>query len=1717
MNACKCLPGFVKTAVLAISLCSAAAVLADPPTTSITVYPSVPPNISSSGSKPMLMLVASKDHTLFSPIYTDFEDLDGDGVIDDTFKQDFKYYGYFDSSKCYVYNTSDNRFAPNSTATLTAGRYVCGGTGQWSGNFLNWVTMTRMDTVRKMLYGGERWTDSSSATVLQAARLSTDSHSFVKHYAGSNIRDYTPFTEANLTKTTGQNAGNFAGLTICNTSTENNNGDNTTNVPVLRMVKGNYRLWATVEANSTEPFVCKWGAGSAVTANNAPDAAVRFGGKIYNYFGGTASYQGQAKLPNSPTIALQHEREFPSLATDGATYTGGPSSATLNVRVSVCVAGQIGEERCKAYGSGSSLVYKPIGLLQDFGVPDTNTSAAKTEFGLITGSYDKNLTAGALRKNMNDLYDEINPSTGQFCFRARSESSTSSNCPTGQINSGGTPADTRSYTMSGIIRSLDQIMLFGHNADGYDGSNFQQPNQLTNGVLPAWGNPVGEMVVQALNYYAGLPSTNPTTTTNDTTAKMPVISSSNCVDPLSNSNARRNTLYASGSTCTWKQACRPLNLLVLSSSALSFDHDEADAPFGSMRAGPRGNLAGYTDAVGTAEGISGTKSVGSVDGGWGEDCTGKTVASLSQVTGVCPVAPALKGSYKVAGAALYANTNEIRTISPRPSDLPKYALKVKTYAASLAGGSNTLQIPIPGTTKFVYLTPESLADISATPHKKSTAAGLTFDTISKSADGRRAAFVVTWNNTPFGGDYDMDVTGFLMYEILDPLSPSTNYRLRITTDILNVGAGNSETYGFSVIGTNFDSRYLTHLHNTVSEPPNTGTSTAARRPDTPPRNQYGAYPSLAVDPGNQPPPALLCDYTAYNTATNLSVATLGSSLPPMAGNGFKACNGTLRTGLTEVDPSPPPPRRLAYGSQGKPGEVSTGGNVVLAQDIPITITFEMIGAQSVTLRDPLWYAAKFGAFTPADGTSTTELPDTTLEWDARRNDGKFCGTASGMLPCSDGEPDGYFLARRPELLEQQLRDTLETIISTTNAAPAVSSSQLSTGGFKYIATFEPSQNSGAVQAFALNSSGDFSSTPDWDSGQKLTTVLPASRVVITNDGNEGKAWRTTTSFTSGFTTALLSGSPTLTSTQGEELINYLRGDRSKEKPAGIWRSRSISNIMGTVVNSSPWLQTRPIARNIGALPSGAPSYSSFISTQNSREKVIWVGANDGMLHGFRADGVDGGTPILSYIPSPMLTRLRGMAQDASQITAGMDGSPFVGDVLVGSAPAWKTYLFSSLGRGGRAVYALDVTANSGSTLASTLTESNAATIYKWMFSADDSSDLGYVLGDQQLHPGSNQAVPVVRMNNGKYAILVPNGLGSTAGRAYMFVVFVDGPSSGTWTAGTHYVKLATDSLGSNGMTGVNWADTNNDGKADVIYGTDFQGRLWKFDVSSATPSEWTSAFLSGTTPAPLFQAYSDLITTPTQRLAITTSPVLTAGFEGIMVAFGTGRSVSSGDFPDASKTQRFYSVYDRLNWTTRPLPSSNLTQTPIKWLKRTVVRTADGTGAYISEAGNDPFDPATHDGWYINFVALGTGSTTNNESVLSSPKPIGGQIFFKTIRPSAALATQCQCYANPEGMDYIVDPLSGLPSAGLLGTVDVVVDGVTKKVRLAGTSNPDQKSAVVLQTGGGGGGGGGGGVCSSNKFATFSIIGKDAHKRTFCYRLPMRRQWREIPGMRTDQ
>lgn len=1594
-------------------LCAALAVLpllasaaADPKIVSAPAD-AVPPNIVTTANRPMVMLASSKDHTLFGPIYTDFEDIDGDGTIDTTFIPTFKYYGYFDATKCYEYSTGDNRFNPSSKATVTNGRYTCASTSSlWSGNFLNWATMTRVDVIRKMLYGGYRATDTDKATVLSRANLSKDSHSFVKYYRGEDIRDYTPFSVKDLTKTSGSNKNVYAGLSICNRSTEMGpNGD-----PVIRLAKGNYRLWATVEG-----VVCEWDAGA-------------MGKKLSRYF----------KDADKGAGGIAHEESPPKQATDGATY--GTVPAEIQVKVLACKADLLGEERCQAFPPDSTTNYKPYGLLQEFGFSTTGGSA-RAEFGVITGSYDKNLTAGALRKNMGDFADEINAKTGVFCHSA------SANCDAAL-------SDGRK-TGKGAIKALDSLKLVGRNGSSYDGSNVQLPSELADGTLPAWGNPVGEMVVQALQYFAGKTSTNPTSNTKDTEVGLPTVAWN---DPLSNDDATRKSLYGNS-------ICRPLYTLALSSSALSFD-GQADTAFGTLPTGQLGNLASYTDAVGVVEGIKGTsRSVGSAKGGFGETCSAKTVDSLSQVSGICPDAPAVGGTYQVAGAALYANTQKIRAVSSPPPDL-KYvqdALKVKTLAASLSGGAARIEVPIPNSKpkKYVYITPESLW-ASNSNSKRMPGAMLTFASISSS--DKHGSFVVTWNDSLFGGDYDMDIAGFLRYDIVGDAEP---YQIKITTDILNVGAGWTGTHGFSIIGvvntdgTTADGRYLTHRH-------------------------------LKDDSILKGAEGHLCQSGYSDSVKNSYVC-----------------------------------------------DTSSAWNQVRDQDLPIVRTYKMVGVQDVILQDPLWYAAKYGNFTSSakasDGTYTeldyAQIPNNPTWWDKVRSDG---------TPGTDGIPDGYFLARRPDLLEEQLRKALDTLARNSNAAPAVSSSQLVSDGFKYIAKFDSTTVDGNIEAYKVDDLGYFASNPTWRAGNLLRLVAGgtdgksgdsgASRRIITNGGNSSASavafrWASLpVGYQAQMTTASLN---VLSETNAQYVVDYMRGDQSKEGPNGL-RARG-DNLLGPVINATPWIQDRPRAYYPEADFAG---YRAFADAQRNRDKLLWVAANDGMLHAFNADT---GAEVFAYVPGALANRLaeiplqRGTPGrtrlDGQNFVSGsealpngtvwpyVDGSPYTGDIKLANG-TWKTYLFGSLGRGGKSIYALDVTTTSQLQAA----ESSPTVVFKWQFTRDDDEDLGYVVGDITVNAGSKQAAPIVKLNNGKFALIVGNGQKSANGKAVLYLLYVDGPSGGSWTG--QYKKIVADSPSGkdSGLSTPTWVDLDGNGTADVVYAGDLKGNLWKFNLVGSDPALWDVAYKVEGANKPLFTAKDDT-KTPAVPLPITAAPEYAfSPYDGLIITFATGNAFGATDFPNKTRVQRVYGIWDRPDFSVtngRALPTGLGTL-----VSRTYER--QSSGAVIVSGSPAGIDWTTKDGWY--FTLPGT-----SEMVLSDPEIRAGVLTFTTVRPKTTIDN---CSNTPDAALYTIDPVSGKAERNSQGTTNV---GGTSYLN-AGADIPDQKVKVVSdrtkrnftkecrsgepgctckQVDGGQ-------SCEKEKStcapgqSALRVAGQGTDV-SLCYSPNARVQWREIPGLRTDQ
>lgn len=381
-------------------------------------------------------------------------------------------------------------------------------------------------------------------------------------------------------------------------------------------------------------------------------------------------------------------------------------------------------------------------------------------------------------------------------------------------------------------------------------------------------------------------------------------------------------------------------------------------------------------------------------------------------------------------------------------------------------------------------------------------------------------------------------------------------------------------------------------------------------------------------------------------------------------------------------------------------------------------------------------------------------------------------------------------------------------------------------------------------------------------------------------------------------------------TEGSKIVDYLRGDRSNEGDAST-EYRPRSTVLGDIINSDP-LFIGGEDLGYSNLPEGG-TYPAHVAHKKSSLEMLYVGANDGMLHGFQvginpSTGTEG-DEVFAYVPNAAISKeLFDYATDRSYVHKYfVDGAPQYSDVFYDSA--WHTVLVGSMGAGsttvvggvggtgGRAVFALDVTNP----------DSFGVTNVLWEFSNRNNADLGYTIPTPS----------VVRMSSG-WAAIVANGYNSANGKAALFILDI---KTGAVIGGSPIVA-DSPATKDNGLSSPTPVDVDGDNIIDYIYAGDLKGNLWKFDVTSDDPSQWGVAF-SGT---PLFIAKDSAgVVQP-----ITTKPgVITATGEdqktGVMVYVGTGKYFEDGDHSvnvapftstnPAPQTQTFYGIWDKCDNT----------------------------------------------------------------------------------------------------------------------------------------------------------------------------------------------------------
>ncbi len=427
-----------------------------------------------------------------------------------------------------------------------------------------------------------------------------------------------------------------------------------------------------------------------------------------------------------------------------------------------------------------------------------------------------------------------------------------------------------------------------------------------------------------------------------------------------------------------------------------------------------------------------------------------------------------------------------------------------------------------------------------------------------------------------------------------------------------------------------------------------------------------------------------------------------------------------------------------------------------------------------------------------------------------------------------------------------------------------------------------------------------------------------------------------------------------------------------------FRNRTTS-VLGDIIDSTPVFVYKDDFGYGGASikVTGQDSYANYVAAKASKVPVVYVGANDGMLHAFNAaiSGSGMGMELFAYIPAGVYDNLSVLTNP--NYTAShkffVDGTPTVHDAYIGSR--WGTYLVGSLRKGSRSIYALDVSSP----------DSFSATNVKWEFT--DTKDLGLTFGQPQI-----AAVSAIQ-----WAAIFGNGYNSTNQDAVLYIVDL-----GT---GSQIAKISTGSSPSNGLFTPYPFDQDGDGIVDVIYAGDLQGHLWKFEKNAL------GVWILGNGGKALFTALNNSnkvqpITSQPKAVVLSSDTTLVPSpFNGqLMVYFGTGRYLTSDPTKPTdtsvndllnSNMQTFYGIMDT---------SSGATVSRTKLLQQTIKSTTTTAGETYRVISDNAIVDTSIRGCYLDFDT--TTPPAPSERILASPlikvfKTLQTRVIFTTSVPTA--------------------------------------------------------------------------------------------------------------------
>jgi Tfp pilus tip-associated adhesin PilY1 len=659
-------------------------------------------------------------------------------------------------------------------------------------------------------------------------------------------------------------------------------------------------------------------------------------------------------------------------------------------------------------------------------------------------------------------------------------------------------------------------------------------------------------------------------------------------------------------------------------------------------------------------------------------------------------------------------------------------------------------------------------------------------------------------------------------------------------------------------------------------------------------------------------------------------------------------------------------------------------------------------------------------------------------------------TGNGVL--STGPGSSYFAATAAEL-SAALASAFKSISANTLSFAAVERpSQLTAAGRVYQAKFSTRDWSGEVVAYNSDPiTGKVILTPPaWLASQRAP-AFPNRKVYTWNTATSaGVAVDTIANLTAA---QRISMGPIPADQQkvldwvlGKDDTTGLVGSRAR-KQSGALPGFSDINVYGDVIGGAPHYVGTPANNYDTSLPTGTPGKSTYLAYKGiTRTPMLYVGANDGMLHALNAIT---GDEVMAFIPNSVFTDFVDVGDDVlsddgevtirkfyeltrdnyGQVAAWphryfVDGGATSGDAFFTGAKAgiaansWHTVLVGGLGKGGRGIYALDVTDPSSFGPGNIL----------WEFSTT-TGRMGY----------SYSKPVIVRLRTGEWAAIFGNGYDAAGDLGSLFIINLE----------TGATIKRIDATGSKGMSTVSVL-TDANGTATTVYAGDLGGNVWKFDLRDSNSGNWAS-----TVTTPFFVALDSFgnpqpITSPIALAGISPSATCSPGANCAMLYFGSGSYFNDADktYTPGTTIPRDDTFYALLDNGAGNIPSNKSTL-----VEQTMGTTMDAGTTYRTSSQNAVDYTGTTRGWYMN---LRVGSTYQGERVVFKPAVAAGLVVFSTVVP----AGDDPCASNATSWTMILNALDGNMRKVLLDTnKDGVVDSKDKSV--SGYQNPNGLSTGV--------------------------------------------------------